>query len=127
MSIELEDVKYDATNNFIVLKGKVKPTRENIIQAFTQVLELNNSTNCKNVLIDGMETKQLPPPMDIWRLSVHMLKYIKQMLKLRVAYAISDDVSSSFGFFDNYLTNRGVPIQKFNNLEEARKWLIENE
>jgi len=126
VSDKQRDVKYDGLNNIIILKGKEEPSNTNILQAFTQVVELSKETGCKNVLVDGMATKKLPDAFDIWKISTSMLVHIKTLLKLRIAYANSNAISSSFEFFDNYLTNRGVPIQKFDNLDEAKNWLLKD-
>jgi hypothetical protein len=125
MSIEKEDVKYDKKNNFIIVNGRPSPSSDNIKQAFTQAIELSNKTNCKNILINGMDVIDLPSLSQIWRLSSNLIQQIKIISKLRVAYAISDKISSPFEFFEDYLANRGVPIQKFDNLNDAKAWLLE--
>ncbi len=124
MSVELEDVKYDSKNNIIVLTGKIEPSLEEIRQGFDQVLEMSEIEKCKNVLIDATNTKNLPSMTEIYSLSLYLLIQIKTLLKLRIAYIISDDVSDNFRFFDAVITNRGIPIQKFNNLDDAKEWLL---
>ncbi len=124
MSIELEDVRYDSKNNFIVLKGKIEPTVGEIKQAFDQVLEMCEIEKCNDVLVDGTNTKKLPSVSEIYSISLYLLSHIKKLLKMRIAYAISDDVSDHFRFFDALITNRGGPIHKFNNLDDAKEWLL---
>jgi len=124
MNNMLEDVRYDSKNNFIVLKGKIEPSLGEIKQGFNQVLEMSEIEGCKNVLVDGTDTKKLPPMYEIYSLSLYFLSHIKKLLKLRIAYAISDDVSDSFRFFDTVVTNRGGPIHKFNNFDDAKDWLL---
>ena len=124
MSIELEDVRYDSKNKIIVLKGKIEPTVGEIKQAFNQVLEMCEIEKCNKVLVDGTNTKKLPSISEIYSLSLYMLTHIKKLLKIRIAYAISDEVSDRFRFFDTVITNRGGPIHKFNNLDDAKEWLV---
>lgn len=127
MTIELEDVKYDPKDNIIVVNGRPSPTSANIVQAIQQALDLSKTTDCKSILVNGMEVNTLPPPLEIWKISVELVKQINNILKMRVAYAISDSIISNFGFFEDYLTNRGVPIQKFNNLDDAKRWLLDDD
>lgn len=126
MNIELEDVKYDKRNNYIILKGKPSPSADNIKQAITQAIKLSKETNCNNILVNGMEVIELPSLTQIWRISTSLIQQINIISKLRVAYAISEHINSPFEFFEDYLSNRGVPIKKFDNLNDAKAWLLEN-
>jgi len=125
MNVEIEDVKYDTKYNYIIVNGKPTPSAENIKQAITQAIELSDKTNCKNILVNGMEVIDLPPLTKIWQISTSLIQRINKISKLRVAYAIPEKINSPFEFFEDYLSNKGVPIQKFDNLDEARSWLIE--
>ena len=125
MSIELEDVKYNAKNDYIVVNGRPTPTSENIKQAILQALELSKEVNCKNILVNGMEVTELPSLTHIWRISTSLIQQINVISKLRVAYAVSEHINSPFEFFEDYLSNRGVPIRKFDNLNDAKAWLLE--
>ena len=123
MGIELEDVKYVKTDNMILVTSRPAPSPEQLKQGFTQALELSENTNCGNILFDGTNIHTLPSINKIWPISMELLKRIKLIFSLRVAYVLSDEVNSPFEFFEDYLANSGIPIQKFDNIKEATIWL----
>lgn len=125
MGIELEDVKYIDKESYILVNGKPMPSSANIEQAIVQALELSKKTNCKNILINGMNVVDLPSLTKIWQISTSLIQEINLISKLRVAYAVPEKINSPFGFLEDYLSNRNIPIQKFDNLEDAKNWLLQ--
>ncbi len=99
MSIEQEDVKYDSKNNFIILKGKIEPSSEEIKQGFKQVLKMSEIENCNNVLVDGTNTKKLPSTFHLYSIGLFMIGHIVKLLKMRIAYVISEEASNGFSLF----------------------------
>jgi len=124
MSNMLEDVQYDSKNNFIVVRGRVEPNSEQIKQAFRQSLELSKIEKCNNLLIDGTKTTTLPSISEIYSVSLFLLRLIKKFVKLRIAYVSTKDVADGFRLLDSVISKRGIPIGKFNNLEDAKEWLL---
>ena len=124
MNIEQERVKYDSINSCIVLKGIIKPSIEHMEQDIIHILDMSASENCLNVLIDATETIETP---SIWKLS-NIGNLISpntlELMKMRIAFVITDKISSSFRFIDNILANRLVHTLTFKNLDEAKEWLL---
>ena len=127
MSIELEDVKYFRKDNLILVTSRPEPTAAQLRQGFTQALELCENKKCENILFDGTAIDTLPSISKIWPISLELLKRIKLILGLRVAYVLTDEVNSPFAYFEDYLANTGIPIQKFDNMRDAKNWLLEKE
>ena len=124
MSNMLEDVKYDSKNNFIVVNGRAEPNAEQIKQAFRQGIELSKIEKCNNLLIDGTKTTTLPPITEIYSVSLFLLTLIKNLVKMRIAYVSTKDIADGFRLLDSVISKRGIPIGKFNNLEDAKEWLL---
>ncbi len=124
MSIEQKDIKYNSNNNFIIMKAGIETSLEAMQQYFNQILEMSEIKDCKNVLIDATKTRKLP---SIWNLHLVGTCMSKQALKLskrRIAFAISDDISNNFKYFDNELVDKMENVHIFNNVYDAKKWLL---
>jgi hypothetical protein len=124
MNIELEDVKYDSKNHIIVLKAQKEVHFENMKQAFKQILEMSEVENCKNVLINATKTIKLTSIGNLHTMGVFMSRYALKLMKMRLAFTITDEISNDFRFFDNVLANRMVSTKTFKNLDEAKDWLL---
>ncbi len=73
----------------------------------------------RKVLILGPKTKVRLSVSDIYNLGQEIAK-----LGLRIALVESHDASKeNEGFLINVVTNRGVPIQFFDNEQDAKDWL----
>jgi hypothetical protein len=83
--------------------------------------------NCKTVLIDATKTKKLPLIENLYSVGTSMSKQAKKLSKMRVAFAISKETSNDFRFLDNVLANRMVNFHIFNNVNEAKEWLLNKE
>ena len=123
MSLGYEYIKYDSKNNIIVLKTIEVATAEAMKQAFARILEMSEQENCNNVLVDGIETIELPSIWNLHTIGVFFSKQAIKLTKMRVAMAVSDEISNDFRFFDNVLVNRMVNFHIFKNLDEAKEWL----
>ena len=124
MSIEQENVKYDSKYNLIVIKARTEPSTEDIKQVFKKVLEMSKIENCNNVLLDGTNTKKLPSIIKLYSIGLFMIGHIVKLLKLRIAYVIPEDISYGFRFFKDVSENRGVIVNKFKNVDDAKDWLL---
>lgn len=124
MSLGYEYIKYDSKNNIIVLKTIAKATAEAMKHAFTQILEMSEIENCKNVLIDATKTIELPSIWKLHKVGTFMSKQALKLFKLRVAMTIPDEMSTEYRFFDNVLINRMVDFHIFTNLDDAKDWLL---
>ncbi len=43
---------------------------------------------------------------------------------MRFAFAISNEISKDFKFFDDVVTYRGVDVHTFKNVNDAKEWLL---
>ena len=127
MSLGYEYIKYDSKNNIIVLKTIAVATAEAMKEAFNKILEMSEIENCNNVLVDGIETIELPPIMSLHTIGTFISKEAFKILKMRVAMVVSDDISNDFRFLDNVLVNRMVKFHIFKNLDDAKDWLLNKE
>lgn len=124
MSIKKEDVRYDSKNNFIVLTAQKEPSIENMKQHFKQILEISEIENCKNVLINATKTIDLPTVWNLHTMGFFMSKQALKLMKMRLAFAINDEIKDKFRTFDTVLTNRMVNINIFKNVADAKEWLL---
>ena len=124
MTIEQDTIKYDSKNNFIIMKTHRDASAERMIRAFDQILALSEIENCKTVLIDATKTKKLPSVGNLYSVGTFMSKQILKLSEMRVTFAISNEISKDFVFFDNVLANRGVNFRTFKNVYDAKKWLL---
>ena len=124
MSLEQDNIKYDSKNNFIIMKTYRDASAERMIQAFNKILELSEIENCKTVLIDATKTKKLPPMMNLYSVGTFMSKRMLLLMKMRIAFAISNEISKDFDFFDDVMANRGVDVHTFKNVDDAKEWLL---
>jgi hypothetical protein len=124
MSIEQDTIKYDSKNNFIVMKTRGYARTDKMREDFSHILELSEMENCNNVLIDATKTTNLP---DIWNLhsvGLFMSKKANKLSEIRIAFAISDEISHNWRFLDDILTDRLVHFQTFKNVDDAEEWLL---
>ena len=128
MSIVQKDIKYDSNNNFIVLNTQSEASADTMLQYFNQILEMSEIKDCNNVLIDATKTRKLP---SIWNMHIVatccISKRTRELSKRRIAFAISDELSDKFGYFDNVLVDRMEDVHIFKNVDEAKKWLLSKE
>ncbi len=124
MSIEQISVKYDSNNNFIVLKAIKKPSLDTMKQSVKLALEMREIENCENVLIDATKTIKLPSKWDLYLFGTFMTSRILKLMKMRFAFAISNEISKDFKFFDDVVTYRGVDVHTFKNVNDAKEWLL---
>ena len=127
MSIEHKDIKYDSKNNIVVLRASIEPTMEEMKQDLNQILEMCEIENCKNVLIDATKTIKLPSIFNIHSFGTFMSKQALKLIKMRLAFTITDEISNDFNFFATVLVNRMVPVKIFKNLDDAKDWLLNKE
>ena len=127
MSIEKADIKYDSKDNIIVVKALVEGRKETMIQTFNQISELSEIENCKNVLINATKTIKLPPIWNLHTFGTFMSKQALKLMKMRLAFTITDEISNDFRFLDNVLANRMVNFHIFKNVAEAEDWLLNKE
>lgn len=127
MNSKLENVKYDSKNDFIVMKTRGLARTDRMREDFSHILELSEIKKCENVLIDATKTTNLP---DIWNLhsvGIFMSKKANKLSEMRVAFAISDEISHNWRFLDDVLTDRMVHFQTFKNVDDAKEWLLNKE
>ena len=124
MSIEQDSIKYDSKNNLIVVKSYGEASTKRMLQDFNQVLKLSEIENCKNVLIDALKITKLPSITKLHSVGTAYSTMAVKLSEIQVAFAISDEISDDFKFFDNVLVNRGVHFQIFKNVGDAKAWLI---
>ncbi|MFC1536067.1 hypothetical protein ACFL4H_01715 [Candidatus Neomarinimicrobiota bacterium] len=128
MSLEQENIKYDSNDNFIVMKAGIEASADTMQQSFNHILEMSEIEDCNNVLIDATKTRKLP---SIW--NMHLVatccisKRTLEFSKRRIAFAVSDDLSDKFGYFDNVLVDRMEDVRIFKNVDEAKEWLLSKE
>ncbi len=75
--------------------------------------------SCRKVLILGPRTKVRLTTSDIYNLG-------KEIAKLGLQIAVAESHDASIGkvkFLENVVGNRGVPIQFFDNEQDAKVWL----
>ena len=127
MSLEQDTIKYDSKNNFIVMKTRGNARTDRMRENFSHILELSEIKKCENVLIDATKTTNLS---DIWNLhsvGIFMSKKANKLSEMRVAFAISDEISHNWRFLDDVLTDRMVHFQTFKNVDDAKEWLLNKE
>ena len=128
MSIEQKEIKYDLNSDFIIMKAGIETSLEAMQQYFNQILEMSEIKDCNNVLIDATKTRKLP---SIWNMHIVatccISKRTRELSKRRIAFAISDELSDKFGYFDNVLVDRMEDVHIFKNVDEAKKWLLSKE
>jgi len=123
MSIEKDTIKFDSKNNIIIMKTYREGSAERMKQAFNQILELSEIENCKNVLVDAINTTKLPPVWKLHNVGTYMSKEVLRLIKMRVAFVGSEEISNELRFLDTVLSNRMVNIRFFKNVDDAKKWL----
>ena len=85
----------------------------------TRILATCKEANCRKVLIVGSSTNVRLSEMDIF----HLGERIAEM-GLTIAVVESHDaMAKDVRFLENVATNRGAPIQFFDNVKEAKIWL----
>ena len=123
MSIKQDSIKYDSKSNFIIMKTQGVATADRMIQAFNKILELCEIKKCNSVLIDAINTTKLPATLNLHSVGTYFSQHVLKLSKIRIAFAIPDEITSDFRFFDNVLANRMVDISIFMNVADAKEWL----
>ncbi|MFC1550386.1 hypothetical protein ACFL46_03755 [Candidatus Neomarinimicrobiota bacterium] len=88
-----------------------------------QIMELRAIHNCESVLIDATRVKSLPSISNMHSFGTDLIK-IPDLKNIRLVFAISDDISDSFKFFDNVIHNRGINVHIFKDFGKAKDWLL---
>ena len=74
---------------------------------------------CQKVLVVGQRTRIKLSTMDIFELGEHIAQLKLQVAMVETHDASADDVT----FLENVASNRGGPIQFFDNERDAKCWL----
>jgi len=85
----------------------------------TRMLEICKEADCRKVLIVGPSTKVRLSEMDIF----HLGERIAEMDLMIAVVETHDAMEKDVRFLENVATNRGAPIQFFDSVEDAKRWL----
>ena len=85
----------------------------------TRILETCKEANCRKVLVVGPSTTVRLSEMDIFHLGEKIAELGLTIAVVETHDAMKKDVE----FLENVATNRGGPIQFFDKVEEAKRWL----
>lgn len=127
MTIDKTFIKYDSKNNFIIVKVQGEASAKRMINDFNQVLILSEIENCKTVFIDATKLTKLPTMWKLHSVGRYFSKQALKLFKMRIAFAVSDEISNDFSFFNTVLVNRMVNFQTFKNVDDAKDWLLNKE
>lgn len=84
-----------------------------------RISALCKKAGCRNVLVRGPRTRVRLSEMDIFRLGEAISKLGLMIAVVEIHDASKQDVQ----FLTNVVTNRGRPIQFFDNEQDAKVWL----
>jgi hypothetical protein len=122
MSTEQVKVIYNSKDKIIVVSAIKNPNVETMMESVKQFMKLSTIHSCESILIDATRVKSLPSTTKLYSFGTELLN-IPNINNLRFSFAISDDISESFRFFNNVLANRGLNIHTFKDLGKAKDWL----
>ena len=76
-------------------------------------------TGCRKVLVLGPRTKVTLSAVEVFKLGEEIAKLALQIAVVELHDASKENVK----FLENVVINRGVPIQFFDNEQDAKDWL----
>ena len=104
----------------VVVRPKAyEVTVNNQVARLSEISAVCKEAGCRKVLVLGPQTKVRLSTMDLFALGAKVAQ-----LGLRVAVVESHDATSEdVRFLENVATNRGSPMQFFDNEQDAKNWL----
>lgn len=119
-------VKYVKDKNFIIANLNLKPDIAFFLDVFGDVMDLSESNNCFNILIDAAKVEKLPSLTTIYDIVKFEIKYFDWFKTTRRAYVIPEKIENSFSRYSSILKNRGVRTKIFRTKNDAIDWLVED-
>ena len=88
------------------------------------VIEICKKKGCNKILIDERELKYNISTVDIYYLAKYYAEIVPSLVKAALVYnpAFKDDAK----FWEDAITNRGLIVRIFTDIEQARQWLMES-
>lgn len=121
MSYEL---KMDEQEDFLRFSISGERTRESVVAATIEILDICYDREFSSALIDAREFSGRLHHLDAYDVpAVEYPKLTRRGVVSRVAIVDLKDFSDSFRFFETVARNRGYNLRLFGDADEAAAWL----
>ncbi|MFC1549916.1 hypothetical protein ACFL46_01305 [Candidatus Neomarinimicrobiota bacterium] len=123
--MELAKVTYKkiSGNDVIFIEALENPTTDSMLAMVKKVKKLREKYDCDLVLLDGRKSRSIPPFPAILQMAKEFLLK-KDLSGLKIAMITGENIKSNVGFFANFMTNRGILINRFSDMDSAEDWLF---
>jgi len=123
--VELAKITYKniSENDVILIEALENPTTDSMMEMVKEVKKLREQYDCDLVLLDGRKSRSIPPFSAILQMAKEFLLK-KDLSGLKIAMVTGENIKSNVGFFANFMTNRGILIKRFSDMNSAEDWLF---